>query len=149
MSEDIVDMESILSEDSDSDPDAAVIPISIRTPRRVLISNNFARRMLARRAIFIEERMFEEDTQMAIRISMSEYKPQTTKATKEQIEKICPEMTARLQKDKCTVCLEHLKRGDKMRQLPCFHYLHSECLVGWFTQGNTICPVCRYKVNFD
>jgi hypothetical protein len=97
----------------------------------------------------IENRLFEEDTAVAIRISMQHYKPQTSTTTLEMIEKHFEAYKARHQKEKCTVCLEHLKRGDMMRQLPCFHYLHSDCLVGWFTQGNTVCPLCRYEVNFS
>ena len=129
--------------DSDSDEEASVMPI----PRRILIQRRIARRLISR-TMAMEDQIFEEDTNIAIRISMREYKPQTKTTTREEIDRTFPEFKARHQKDKCTVCLEHLKRGDLMRQLPCHHYLHSECLVGWFTNGTTVCPVCRYEVKF-
>lgn len=146
-------LEAIIQEintraDSDSDEEARVMPMPIRIPRRVIIPTRIARRMM-RRTLFVEERLFEEDTRIAIRMSMRDYKPYTTTTTKENIDKICPEIKARHQKDKCTVCLEHVKRGEPIRMLPCHHYLHSDCLVGWFTQGNTVCPVCRYEVKFE
>jgi hypothetical protein len=146
-------LEAIIGEmnsqiDSDSDEEARVTPMSIRMTRRVLIPRRIARHMV-RRTLFVEERLFEEDTAIAIRMSMRDYKPHTTTTTKENIDKICPEIKARHQKDKCTVCLEHVKRGEPIRMLPCHHYLHSDCLVGWFTQGNTVCPVCRYEVKFE
>ena len=142
---------------SDSEDEAArVVPITpIRPPRDFIIRRRIAVRTArrisnsVRRALFVEDALFEQDTQTAIRISMRDYKPRMTTTTIENINKVCPELNARHQKDKCTVCLENLKRGDKMRQLPCFHYLHSECLVGWFTRGNTVCPVCRYEVKFN
>ena len=93
----------------------------------------------------IDDRLFDADTQIALRISMDTYKPTTKTVNKTMIDKTCPVIKARHQKEKCTVCQEHIKRNDDIRILPCHHYLHDECMVGWYTQGNAICPVCRDK----
>lgn len=93
----------------------------------------------------LQERLFDADTQIALRISMDTYKPTVQTVSKEIIDAHYPVIKARHQKEKCTVCQEHIKRNDDIRILPCHHYLHDECMVGWYTQGNAICPVCRDK----
>jgi hypothetical protein len=112
------------------------------------------RRLVAGRILFeeeerrrgnLEERLFEADTAIAIRMSMSTYKPHTKTVAKEDVDKLCPVIKARHQKEKCTVCQEHVKRDEDIRILPCKHYMHDECTVGWFTTGNAVCPVCRDK----
>tara|TARA_B100000214_G_C23949376_1_gene619621 strand:+ start:940 stop:1602 length:663 start_codon:yes stop_codon:yes gene_type:complete len=149
-----------------SDEEAAVTPIQDRVHltrifqryrgvargrnRRTYVAFRSARRLFQeeeeQRMMAVEERMFEEDTAMAIRMSMQTYKPQMKTVTKEIIDRRCPTLKARCRhKDKCTVCLEHIKRNEKIKILPCFHYMHAECLVGWYTNGNAVCPICRDK----
>ena len=38
-----------------------------------------------------------------------------------------------------------VQRNENIRILPCGHYMHDKCAVGWFTTGNAVCPVCRDK----
>ena len=114
--------------------------------RRIFIS---ARRLFEeeeqeRRAL-LEERMLEADTQIAIRISMATYKPHVTTVESADVMRVCPTIRARHQKDKCPICLEHVKRGEDIRILPCGHYQHAGCCVEWFTKGNSFCPICRDK----
>lgn len=45
----------------------------------------------------------------------------------------------------CTVCLEHVKRGDLLRTLPCLHQFHVNCIDPWLSQQGT-CPVCKIRV---
>lgn len=116
------------------------------TNRRIFIS---ARRLFEEeeqeRIALIEERMLEADTQIAIRISMATYKPHTTTVESTDVMRVCPTIKARHQKDKCPICLEHVKRGEDIRILPCGHYQHATCCVEWFTKGNSFCPICRDK----
>ena len=63
-------LEAIIQEintraDSDSDEEARVMPMPIRIPRRVIIPTRIARRMM-RRTLFVEERLFEEDTRILV-----------------------------------------------------------------------------------
>lgn len=48
----------------------------------------------------------------------------------------------------CTICLEHIKRGDLLRTLPCLHQFHANCIDPWLRQKGT-CPVCKIRVGSE
>ncbi|GAB5362934.1 hypothetical protein AAMO2058_000841000 [Amorphochlora amoebiformis] len=58
------------------------------------------------------------------------------------------ESLERISGDKCTICQEAYKIGDKMITLPCHHSFHKDCLIPWLKQRNT-CPNCRYKLPIE
>ena len=164
---------AVLVDSSDDEPTVAPIDDSTEDEfapdlreifsRYNIVSNNNSRRMTfiirrgrvrgRRRAIMqrldidneIEDRLFDADTEIALRISMDTYKPAVQTVTKELIDAQCPVIKARHQKEKCTVCQEDVKRNENIRILPCGHYLHDECMIGWYTTGNAVCPICRDK----
>lgn len=164
---------AVLVDSSDDEPTVAPIDDSTEDEfapdlreifsRYSIASNNNSRRMTfiirrgrvrgRRRAIMqrldidneIEDRLFDADTEIALRISMDTYKPAVQTVTKELIDAQCPVIKARHQKEKCTVCQEDVKRNENIRILPCGHYLHDECMIGWYTTGNAVCPICRDK----
>jgi len=45
--------------------------------------------------------------------------------------------------DDCSICLNNLKKEDKVLILKCNHLYHSECLLEWFNKDNNNCPLCR------
>lgn len=46
----------------------------------------------------------------------------------------------------CAICIEEYEEGDKLRELPCRHVFHTECIVPWLTERHTSCPLCKSEV---
>ncbi|KAG8432049.1 hypothetical protein GDO86_019516 [Hymenochirus boettgeri] len=46
----------------------------------------------------------------------------------------------------CPVCKEDYAIEEKVRQLPCNHFFHGDCIVPWLELHDT-CPVCRKSLN--
>jgi len=42
----------------------------------------------------------------------------------------------------CSICRENFRSGDTLKQLPCTHEFHENCIVPWLQSNNT-CPICR------
>ncbi|RVE61809.1 hypothetical protein OJAV_G00174000 [Oryzias javanicus] len=46
----------------------------------------------------------------------------------------------------CPVCKEDYSVDERVRQLPCNHLFHNDCIVPWLEQHDT-CPVCRKSLS--
>ncbi|KAJ1993447.1 hypothetical protein H4R33_000640 [Dimargaris cristalligena] len=45
--------------------------------------------------------------------------------------------------DTCTICLDDIAKGQTVRQLPCLHIYHVECIDEWLVQKSSACPLCK------
>ncbi|RIA90270.1 hypothetical protein C1645_737998 [Glomus cerebriforme] len=48
--------------------------------------------------------------------------------------------------DLCSICLEELVDGETLRELPCSHLYHMECVDKWLTTKSSQCPLCKQDV---
>ncbi|KAJ8430831.1 hypothetical protein Cgig2_034158 [Carnegiea gigantea] len=48
----------------------------------------------------------------------------------------------------CAICKDEVSGAEMVRQLPCLHYYHGDCIVPWLKMRNT-CPVCRRELPTD
>ncbi|XP_078412080.1 E3 ubiquitin-protein ligase RNF126 isoform X4 [Cetorhinus maximus] len=46
----------------------------------------------------------------------------------------------------CPVCKEDYSVGETVRQLPCNHLFHNDCIIPWLEMHDT-CPVCRKSLS--
>lgn len=43
----------------------------------------------------------------------------------------------------CSICLDKYQKQSKIRQLPCQHIFHQECIDKWLTESRPTCPFCK------
>ncbi|XP_063055309.1 E3 ubiquitin-protein ligase RNF115 [Engraulis encrasicolus] len=70
-------------------------------------------------------------------------------AEKEKISSLPTVIISQEQADssmECPVCKEDYSVGEPVRQLPCNHFFHSDCIVPWLELHDT-CPVCRKSLS--
>jgi len=48
-----------------------------------------------------------------------------------------------MENPECTICLEEITSGSA---LACKHVFHERCIAWWLSE-NSVCPICRYKMN--
>ena len=53
-----------------------------------------------------------------------------------------------LKEDKCPICLQKYKGADIIKEFPCKHIFHKNCIFKWLKKSN-ICPLCKYDITND
>lgn len=46
----------------------------------------------------------------------------------------------------CTVCLEEVTKGQRVRTLPCLHTFHADCVEEWLKKKK-LCPLCNFPID--
>ena len=46
----------------------------------------------------------------------------------------------------CTICLDDYEEGDLIKELPCGHSYHQECIDPWLLQKSSLCPLCKQNI---
>lgn len=57
-------------------------------------------------------------------------------------------LLAETQAERCPICLEGLRKGQRAQTLPCFHQMHRRCCAKYFKSWGVKpqCPVCRFSL---
>ena len=53
-----------------------------------------------------------------------------------------------IKEDKCAICLQKYKGVDIIKEFPCKHIFHKNCILKWIENSN-ICPLCKYDITND
>ena len=48
-----------------------------------------------------------------------------------------------LKEDKCPICLQKYKGSDIIKEFPCKHIFHKNCIFKWLKTSN-VCPICKH-----
>jgi len=49
-------------------------------------------------------------------------------------------LSSRLSGQQCSICMEDLSAGERVRKLPCGHIFHASCVDEWLTRRSNVCP---------
>ncbi|GMJ12992.1 BCA2 zinc finger ATL 8 [Hibiscus trionum] len=50
--------------------------------------------------------------------------------------------------NQCAVCMDDFEEGIQVKQMPCKHLYHNDCILPWLELHNS-CPVCRHELPTD
>lgn len=50
--------------------------------------------------------------------------------------------------EECAICKMDFEDGDSLKEMPCHHHFHVECIEKWLGMSN-FCPLCRYELKTD
>jgi hypothetical protein len=53
-----------------------------------------------------------------------------------------------IKEDKCAICLQKYKGVDIIKEFPCKHIFHKNCILKWIKSSNK-CPLCKYDIAND
>lgn len=48
----------------------------------------------------------------------------------------------------CCICLTNYEDNDELRELPCSHYFHTQCVDKWL-KINASCPLCKFEIGTE
>ncbi|KAH1196697.1 putative E3 ubiquitin-protein ligase RHC2A [Glycine max] len=94
------------------------------------------------------DRLLEQLSQIEINgIGRYEHPP-ASKAAIDSLPTIEIDDTHLAMESHCAVCKEAFELGTAVREMPCKHIYHPECILPWLALHNS-CPVCRHELPAD
>lgn len=94
------------------------------------------------------DRLLEQLSQIEINgIGRYEHPP-ASKAAIDSLPTIEIDNTHLASESHCAVCKEVFELGTAVREMPCKHIYHPECILPWLALHNS-CPVCRHELPAD
>lgn len=76
----------------------------------------------------------------------------TPPAAKSEVEKLpkfkITEEHLRSELSQCAVCKDDFELDAEVRQMPCKHIYHPDCILPWLAEHNS-CPICRFELPTD
>ncbi|PNX96810.1 E3 ubiquitin-protein ligase ring1-like protein [Trifolium pratense] len=94
------------------------------------------------------DRLLEQLSQIEINgISRFEHPP-ASKAAVDSLPTIEIDNTHLEMEPHCAVCMEAFEFGTVVREMPCKHIYHPDCILPWLALHNS-CPVCRHELPSD
>ena len=55
---------------------------------------------------------------------------------------------SQIKEKKCSICLVKFRGSDIIKEFPCNHIYHKDCILKWLKKSN-ICPLCKYDITGD
>jgi len=53
-----------------------------------------------------------------------------------------------IKEKKCSICLDKYKSSDIIKEFPCKHIFHKNCILKWLKNSDR-CPICKYDITGD
>ena len=53
-----------------------------------------------------------------------------------------------IKEDNCAICLQKYKGVDIIKEFPCKHIFHKNCILKWIKNSNK-CPLCKFDITND
>ncbi|KAK8515033.1 hypothetical protein V6N13_121982 [Hibiscus sabdariffa] len=91
------------------------------------------------------DRLIDQLSQMEIHNTGRNERPPASKAAVEAMPTVEINETHIDDELCCAVCKEQFEIGTKVRNMPCDHLYHSDCILPWLQLRNS-CPVCRHEL---
>lgn len=112
---------------------------SIENPQRIILINPFTQGMVVIDGASSLEALFHD---------MGIGKSGPPPASKESIDALGSVEVEEGDEGECVICLEEYEVGGVVKELPCKHRFHGDCVEKWLGIHGS-CPVCRYEMPFD
>lgn len=119
----------------------------------VIVETTMFRTLLHRAISFLqrqEELIEQEMLNTAIENSMDTYRENLFVVDDNRKLNVDPIiLTEEQEDDECHLCLENMKIGDEVIQLPCQHMFHFPCINELIIHQHITCPLCRKSIPIE